>query len=83
MATAAAMAALNAMALGNCGGGSCNEMAAATAETRTMATAATVLMMIYCCVGVLSCCCVFVLVYCRMYIPDLPKYLVAVMLLCC
>jgi hypothetical protein len=27
--------------------------------------------------------CIVVLVYCPMYIPDLPKYLVVVGLLCC
>jgi hypothetical protein len=37
-----------------------------------------------CChVGVFLCWCIIVLVYCRMYIPDLPKYLVVVVLLCC
>ncbi len=64
MATAAAMAALKATALGDCGGGSCNETAAATAEVRTTAMVATVLVTIYCRVGVLSCCHVFTLVYC-------------------
>jgi hypothetical protein len=35
-----------------------------------------------CCVGILLCWCIVVLVYCQMFIPDLPKYLVVVVLMC-
>ncbi len=35
------------------------------------------------CFGILMCWCIVMLVYCQMYIPDLPKYLVVIMLLCC
>jgi hypothetical protein len=42
-----------------------------------------IVMLVYFCVGVLLCWCIVVLVYCWMYIPDLPKYLVTVLLLCC
>ncbi len=41
-----------------------------------------IVVLLYCCFGVLTCWCIVVLVYCRIYIPDLPKYLVIVLLLC-
>jgi hypothetical protein len=42
-----------------------------------------IVVLVYCHVSVLSCWCIVMLVYCLMYIPNLPKYLVVVGLLCC